>query len=115
MMNAVSVAVLVALAYQVTTMFKYLSAGQIREVLTALIPWAAAFVVLLLGAAADATADLVLPGFEVTLGSMDVASLAIAAASLGSTSSVAWDFKKAFDNTDSASVPPLGGGTPSPT
>lgn len=114
MEEAIPAAGLVALAYHVTVLLKYVTAGQIKEFLTGLVPWVAAFSVLLLGSEADATASVVLPGFDLALGDMDVASLLLAAAGLGATGSVAWDYKKAIDGSDSASVPPLGGGSPNP-
>ena len=64
---------------------------------------------LLLGAAADATSGLMLPGLDITLGAADVASLALVATALGSSGSLAFDFKKALDNDDTAAEPALGG------
>lgn len=105
-----TLAALAALAAQVTSIIKYLSVRDGRAALTALIPWAASFVVLLLGAQADATAGLVLPGLQQTLGDLDVASIALAATAIGSTGSAVFaKFPKAIDNSDSAAEPSLGG------
>jgi hypothetical protein len=104
---------LAALGVQVTAIIKYLSAGQGRSALTAVLPWAGLFVVLLLAAQADATAGLVVPGLaDVTLGAADVASLALIAMTVGSSGSVAFvNFRKAIDGGDTAVEPRLGGGT----
>ena len=100
---------LAALGVQVTSIIKFLTAGQGRQALTAVLPWLGLFVVLLLGGQADATAGLVVPGLDVTLGHLDVASLAIVAATVGSSGSVAFvNFRKAIDGNDSAAEPPLG-------
>lgn len=109
MEDVTTLAALAALAFKVTSLAKFIVAGQFRQAITTLIPWAAAFGVLLLGAQADATAAMVLPGFSQTLGHLDVASLFLAATALGSTASVVYDFKSAIDNHDTAVEPPLGG------
>lgn len=105
-----TLAALAALAVKITSLIKYVTAAQFREAVTTLVPWLGAFVALLLGAEADATAGLVIPGLTEVLGNLDIASLALAATAIGSTGSVAFDFKKALDHTDSAQEPPLLGG-----
>lgn len=105
-----TLAALAALVWKVTSLIKYLTAGQGREALTTVIPWAAAFGVLVLAANADATAAIVLPDMKTTLGDMDLASMLLAAPTLGALASVGFDFKKAIDGSDSAQEPKLGGG-----
>lgn len=101
---------LAAVATQVTTILKNLAGGEPRVAATGLIPWAVAFVTLLLGSEASATADFVLPGLTDPLGDMDIASLLLAAAAVGSSGGLLYSFRTAFDNTDTAKEPPLGGG-----
>lgn len=113
MEDIATLAALSALALKVTSLLKYLTASHFREAVTTLIPWGAAFVVLLLGAEADATAAIVIPGLSQTLGTLDVASLLLVATAIGSTGSVAFDFRKAIDGTDSAREPALMGAAPS--
>lgn len=102
---------LAALGVQVTSIIRYLSAGQGRSALTAVLPWLGLFVVLLLGAQADATADLAVPGLvDSRLGSLDVASLFLVAATVGSAGSVAFvRFPRAIDVHETVAEPQLGG------
>lgn len=104
-----TLAALAALAYKLTSLVKYITAGMFKDAATTVTPWVAAFVVLLVAAQADATAAIVLPGLHSTLGSMDVASLLIAAPALGASANVINDFRSAVDNTDTAVEPRLGG------
>lgn len=101
---------LAALAVKITSLLKYLSAGQLRSAATTVTPWVAAFLVLLVGAQADATAGVMLPGLAVPLGKVDVFSLMIAATALGASGSLVYDVKSAVDQSDTTSKePPLGG------
>jgi hypothetical protein len=106
----VTFASLVAIAMHVTSLIKYGTAGQFRELLTGVLPIAGLFVVLLLGAEADATAGIVIPGLEQVLGDLDVASLLLVAVAGGSGGAQVFNFRKAVDNTDSAVEPALGAG-----
>jgi len=105
-----TLAALAALAYKVTSLIKYLTSGMFREALTTLVPWAAAFGVLVLASQADATAAIMLPSMTVPLGDMDIASLLIAAPAIGASASTFADFRSAVDGSDSAREPKLGGG-----
>lgn len=104
---------LAAVATQVTTILKLATAGEIRRAFTGLIPWLVAFVVLLLGAHAGEVNDFVLPGLSAPLGDLDIASLLLAAAAVGSSGGFLYSLRTAVDNTDSAQEPPLGGGSAS--
>jgi hypothetical protein len=100
---------IIAIGVHITSLIKYASAGDGRSVVTAIIPMAALFVVLLLAGEADATAGVVVPGLDTPLGDLDVASLllvALAGGSLGSQ--VLYNGRKAIDNGDSAEEPKLG-------
>jgi hypothetical protein len=106
------VILLAALATQVTTIVKFLTAGYFRQAVTALVPWAVAFVALLLAANAGEINDYTLPGLSDPLGAMDMASLLFAAAAIGSSGGLLYKAITAIDNTDSSAEPPLGGGPP---
>jgi hypothetical protein len=103
-------AFLAALALKITSLLKYLSAGQFRQAGTTVVPWVGAFLVLLMGAQADATAHIMLPGLTTELGSVDIMSLLLASTALGAAGSVVYDVKSAIDASDTTSKePPLGG------
>ena len=81
-------------------------------VATMAVTWEVGIAVLFLAAEAEVTEHLVPPGFSVALGVMDVASVILAGLILGSTGAFAYDYKKARDNTDSASEPSILSTTP---
>ena len=103
------VILLAALATQVTTIIKFLTAGFFRQAVTALVPWVVSFVALVLAASAGEINDYTLPGLSAPLGDMDMASLLFAAAALGSSGGLLYKAITAIDQTDSAAEPPLGG------
>lgn len=76
-------------------------------VVTQAITWVVGIAVLFLAGQAEVTATLIIPGFGMTLGTMDAASVILAGLVLGSTGAFAYDYKKARDNTDSATEPTL--------
>lgn len=99
---------LAALGVQVTAIIKYLSNAQVRQAVTAVLPWLGLFVVLILAGQADATSAIAVPGLDTTLGALDIASAALVAMSVGSAGSVALvDFRKAVDSSDTAAQPGL--------
>ncbi len=101
---------LAALAVKITSLLKYLSAGQVRSAATTVVPWLGAFLVLVLASQANATAGMMLPGLAVPLGDVDIFSLMIAATALGASGSVVYDATTRWDNSDDTSKePPLGG------
>lgn len=102
-----TLAALAALAYKVTSLLKYATSGQVRSAVTTVVPWAAGFLVLLVGAQADATAAIMLPGLREPLGQLDVWSLMLAGTTIGAVGSAGYDLKSAVDNTDTAVEPPL--------
>jgi hypothetical protein len=106
--QAVTVATLAFLASQITSLVKFLTGGEPRRALTTVMPWLAAFAALALGAHADATSTLVLPGFDVPLGDMDIGSLILASVTLGATGGFAHKFVTAIDNHTTAEEPALG-------
>lgn len=104
---------LVAVATQVTTLVKYLAARQGAKAFQVVLPWITLAVVLFLGAEADAFADVVLPGLDVSLGVVDVATLLLYSVSAGSAAGFAYKVVTAVDGSDSAAEPSLGSGRPS--
>lgn len=109
-MEIVTVAGLTALVLKLVDVAKQLTAGATRPAITQAIAWAIGTAVAVLAAEADITAGMSLAEGMPPLGAMDLASLTLVGFSLGSAGGVVVDFKKAVDNTDSAAVPPLGGG-----
>jgi hypothetical protein len=97
-----------ALAWKVTSVLKYVTAGQFREAVTQLVPWVGAWGILAAAAASGAADSTLIWGHQ-TLGDMNVWGLLLAGISLGSGASVGYDLKKARDNSDEAGEPPLGG------
>jgi hypothetical protein len=96
------------LASQLTTLFRFVQAAQWSSAFTTVLPWVTAFLALLLGAQAEATSSLTLPGFNESIGDLDIASLFYAAVVVGSTGGFAHKAVKAVDNTQSAAEPPVG-------
>lgn len=109
------VIMLAAVATQVTTHLKNLTGGRVRSAVEGVIPWAVAFVVLLLGGAASATSSYVIPGLDESLGDMDIASMLLASAAVGSSGGFLYSLRTAFDNTDSAAEPPIASRRLTPT
>lgn len=105
-MEAIGFLALAALVVKVVGVIKALGKDN-NFVLTQCVTWAVGVAVLLLAGQAEVTQALVIPGFGVALGTMDVASVILAGLLLGSTGAFAYDFKKARDNTDSAVEPSL--------
>jgi len=107
-MEVFSAATLAALVIKITSVLKYLSAGQVREAITQLIPWVAGVLTIMVAAQANVAEGLVVFG-DLALGQLNVWSQILAGVALASGGSLVYDFKKAIDNTDSASEPPLTG------
>lgn len=112
-MEVFTAATLAALVVKITSVLKYLSAGQFREALTQVVPWVAGILVAIVAANADVASGIVIWG-DMALGQLDGWSQVLAGVALGSGGSLVYDFKKAVDNSDTAAEPPLSGGsTPS--
>ena len=76
-------------------------------VTTQVVTWVVGIAVLFLAGQASVTETLMIPGFGITAGDMDAASVILAGLVLGSTGAFAYDYKKARDNTDSSVEPSL--------
>ncbi len=105
-MEAVGFLALAALVIKVVSVVKALGKDA-NYVVTQVVTWSVGIAVLFLAGQAEVTQSLVIPGFGMTLGTMDAASIVLAGLVLGSTGAFAYDYKKARDNTDSATEPTL--------
>lgn len=80
---------------------------QASAIVTQLSAWIAGWLVVALGANASVTEDLVLPGLDAALGTLDGASQVLVGMLVASLASVAVDAKQAIDDKDSAAKPRL--------
>jgi len=106
-MEALAIAALLAFAAKLTDLAKFLRAKDWNASGTQIVTWAAGFGTLALGAASSVTEGIAIPGLGVPIGDLDIWSMILLGASGTSLFSVAYDFKKAIDNTDSANTPAL--------
>ena len=109
--DLVTIGGLVAIIYTVIMFLRNLvSVGSVptakNSVVTQIIVWVSAFVVLLLVAQSDLGPQIVVLG-ETPLSRLNLASLAVVALALGSSGSVLDRYIKAKDNTQSAAAPHL--------
>lgn len=93
----------VALIWKIVDVVKYARVRNVDAVVTQVGVWFAGVVVMLLLATTDFASGVEVGGS--ILGDLNVWSLILIGLSVGSSASVGVDFKKAFDNTDSAAVP----------
>lgn len=101
-----AVVVFAGLAFAINktvSVIKALFNKETNTVITQVVVWLVGFGGLTLAAHAAVTEAFSLPGFTQPLGDLDAASLGLLAWILGATGSFAYDLKKAFDGTDSAS------------
>lgn len=99
----------IALIWKIVDFVKYLRARNSEAVVTQAAVWFAGVGVIFLLAATD-FASAINVG-DLSLGTLNAASLILLGLSVGSSASVLVDVKKAVDNTDSAAVP---AGKPTP-
>ena len=98
---------LALLASQLTSIVRFLQGHQFDRAVNAVLPWATALGALLLGAQAEATSSLVLPGLDQPLGDLDLFSLLYAAVVVGSTGGAFHKVVVGLDSSQSAAEPPL--------
>lgn len=110
-MEVFTLATLAALVWKVVSVIKLATGKDYTPVITQCLTWVAGVIAVLLAAQTD-VAETVRVFGEMSLGQLDGWSQVLVGLTLSSVGSVAYDYKKAFDNTDSASEPPLGGGSP---
>lgn len=107
MEEAISLVVLGTLAAKIIDVVKFARVKDWNAVATQAATWVAGVVVVLLGANADAFEALVIPGMEAALGDLNFWSQFLIGLTLTSFISFTYDFRKAFDNTDSAKLPQM--------
>lgn len=106
-MEAVSVALLIGLIWKIGDWFKLVTNKDWNGAGTQVFMWVVGVVVLLIAAEANAFQQFSLPGMQDPLGSLNFWSMVLLGMAITSSGSVLFDFKKAFDNTDSAKTPQL--------
>lgn len=104
-------AILLGLAFTanklVSTLKNLTTASARGDGFTQIVVWIVATGVLFLAGQADVASDLVIPGLDGPLGDLDFASYVVLGLIAGSTGSVAYDFTKAVDNTNTTVEPSL--------
>lgn len=107
METAILLVALGTLAGKVVGFIKYLVNKDKNGYITQAAVWLAGLVVVFLGSNASAFEEVVVPGMGVPLGLLSWADVVLVGLSLSSFISFGYDFKKAFDGSDSAKEPPL--------
>lgn len=107
MIEFVPVLVLLALVWATISFLKDLTNGKTNGMITQVIVWAAGVLFAWLFSESDFGSSIAIGDTGQTLGSINVASLVLVGMAVGSLASVAYEFKKARDNNDSAVEPKL--------
>lgn len=103
----VTLAALIALPWKVVDWAKLIVNKHWSGVFTQAVAWVAGVFTLLLGSNSDAFEGYTIPGMTKTLGELNSSSLILLGIAMMSAGSVAYDFKKALDGSDSAHMPHL--------
>jgi len=103
----VSLAALIALPWKVVDWAKLLVNKDWNGAITQLVAWVAGVLALVAGANSDAFEAFAIPGMIKPIGDLNTWSLILLGVAMMSAGSVAYDFKKALDGSDSAKMPPL--------
>jgi len=108
-----TVVIFAALIWKVIDFLRMLAnfKNQKSGIITQLTAWVGGVLIVILGAHAEVTKALILPGSTQTLGSLDIASLIILGLLISSFASSLVDVKQAVDSSDSSAVPSLLGST----
>lgn len=106
-MEVFTLAALAALVTKITSSIKYIKAGQLGDFVSQAVTWGVGIGLAFLAANANAMESVDLNGH--TLGSLNGSSVVLVGLGLASLASVAYDFRVARDNNDSASEPSLVG------
>lgn len=107
MEQAIALASIAFLAGKIIEALKYARAKDLNALFALISVMIAGVIVMLVAASAEVTETLVIPGTLVAIGSLDTLSVIFLGLVITSLTSTVYDFKKAFDNTDSAKQPPL--------
>lgn len=101
----IGVALVATLALKFTDFLKCLSAKDYKAAITQALTWLGAFVIVVLVAHSSLANTVVIQGLH--LDNSSWADQLLAGLLVGSFGSVLYDYKAAFDNSDSASTPEL--------
>ena len=104
-MDFVPLLAALALVVKIIDFVKAAKNGDANGIVTQLTTWVAGVAVVFLLAASDFGTGIDVAGY--TLDGLNNFSLVLLGLSISSSGSLAFDFKKSFDNTDSAAVTPL--------
>ena len=104
-----TVIVFSALVWKVIDFLRMLANPKTNKsgITTQLAAWVGGVVVVILGAHAEVSSSLVLPGADTALHSIDFASQILLGLLISSFASTIVDVKQAIDNKDTSSMPPL--------
>lgn len=107
MEQAVILASIAFLGNKIIEALKYLRAKDWNGLITLLSVHLTGVLVLLYASSMDVTDKFVVPGTDVALGTLDLASVIFLGLTTASLTSKLYDFQKAVDNSDSAAQPQL--------
>lgn len=99
--------ILGTLASKIIDVLKFIRSKDWNATITQVATWIAGVVVVFLASGAEVTSDITIPSLGVTFGTLDTGSKVLIGTAITSLLSMAYDFRKAFDGTDSAKAPPL--------
>jgi hypothetical protein len=105
-MEVIGLATIIALIWKLVDFLKAVTNWDTNAITTQATVWVAAVAVMLLARETEPFRSVAILGGQ-TVGSMNVAAIVLFALGLGSAGSVAFDYKKAFDGTDSAKTASL--------
>lgn len=105
MNDFIPLATAVALMWKLVDFVKHCRVRDVNAIVTQLAVWGAGVVVTFLLASSDWGDKVPVGGHQ--LDKLNVASLVLFGLSLGATASVGYDFKRAFDGSDSSAMPSL--------
>lgn len=112
-LNFVPLLLMAAVVITVQDLLRYAKAKDLNGVIAILVSGAGGIGAVWLAAQADATENLVLVKDSVPLGLLNGASLVLLGLSVGLAAPQIVQLRKAFDNSDTASTPPMVGDAPS--
>lgn len=107
-MEVIAILTGIALAVNKTvSVIKAITNKDMNGAFTQVLVWVVGIAAVVLAAHATLTESMIIPGLNVTLGSLDTPSHVLLGWILGGSGSFAFDIKKALDNSDNAVEPSL--------
>ena len=104
-MEAVTLITLVAFVKKFVDTSKYVTNRNVNALATQIWTWVGGTIILAAARLAEITENI--EAFGLTLGQLDLWSVILGGAMLGSGASVVYDYQAARDNSDTAKTPPL--------